>query len=112
MCRESFERVGYLLQEAVGYHGGVIVATPEEVKEYLAEELGRTVSESAIEHFALTLRPRGMAISAFRCRNGAIIMIRDIAKFPEGDAVKLQRAYLAPGAMYALNEQSALASTH
>ena len=106
MCRVSFEKVGQLLRHSVGCHGGVLVATPGEIKSHLQDEVGREVDPSAIDHFALTLARWGMAISPYGDTKGAVVMLRDVEKYPlVKDVLRLSSVHIAPEAKVALNER-------
>lgn len=106
MCRVSFEKVGQLLRHSVDCHGGVLVATREEIVRHLQRELGREVDPSAIAHFALTLGCRGMAISPYGDTKGAVVMLRDVEKYPlVKDVLRLSSVHIAPEAKAVLNER-------
>ena len=105
MCRVSFNQVGELLRHSVGCHGGVLVATPGEIVRHLQRELDRKVDPSAIDHFALTLGRWGMAISPYGDTRGAVVMLRDVKKFPlVKDVTRLSSVHIAPEAKVVLNE--------
>lgn len=105
MCRVSFEKVGQLLKHSVGCHGGVLVATREEVKRHLQREVGREVDSSAIDHFAVTLGRWGMAISPYGNTGGEVVMLRDVKKYPlVKDVLRLSSVHIAPEAKVVLNE--------
>ena len=105
MCRVSFYKVGQLLREFVDFHGGVLVATPGEIKRDIQGELGDQVDPSAIEHFALVLVAWGMAISPYRDTKGAVVMLRDVKEYPRyEDVFRLGGVHIAPEAKAVLNE--------
>lgn len=105
MCRVSFAAVGELLSHSVGCHGGVLVATPGEIVRHLQRELDREVDPSAIDHFALTLARWGMAISPYGDTKGAVVMLRDVEKYPLAeDVLHLPGVHIAPEAKVVLNE--------
>lgn len=104
MCRVSFYKVGQLLREFVDLHGGVLVATPGEIKRDIQGELGDQVDPSAIDHFPLALARWGMAISPYGdTPRGAVVMLRDVKKHPR-DVLHLGGAHIAPEAKAVLNE--------
>lgn len=106
MCRVSFYKVGQLLREFVDLHGGVLVATPGEIKRDIQGELGDQVDPSAIDHFPLALARWGMAISPYGdTPRGAVVMLRDVKKHPlVKDVLRLSSVHIAPEAKVVLNE--------
>lgn len=112
MCQESFKKVGELLGDAVDVHGGVLVATPGEIKEHLYKELGNSVVSSAIEHFALALRKRGLESAPHPdAPLGGVVVIRDTTKYPspqDGYRKGKKRTCIFPEARLFLSERRAL----
>ena len=108
MCRISFNKVGQLLRDVVDCHGGVLVATREEVQEHLRRELGGEVEESAINRYSLALRPQEIASSPHPMfGDGAVVVLWDTRKHPtSSEALQgVRKMNIAPGAQFALNER-------
>lgn len=92
MCRESFSQIGQLLKDAVGTHGGALVATPDEIREYLRKEgqdywltTGqRGLTPSAVERYALVLRTVGLATCPHpEFPSGEVVVLRDTRRYPQ-----------------------------
>lgn len=75
MCQKDFEKIAALLKDAVNFHGGIVVATREEIVEYLQQEVGIEVPDSAIEHFPLCVRRCGVGITPHKSfKDGSVVV--------------------------------------
>lgn len=88
MCQKDFEKIAALLKDAVNFHGGIVVATREEIVEYLQQEVGIEVPDSAIEHFPLCVRRCGVGITPHKSfKDGSVVVLWDTEKYPDSENV-------------------------
>ncbi len=107
MCRASFDMVGRVLEDMVDIHGGVLVASREEIIEFLREELGDVVDDQTIIHYALALGRHDMGTAPHALfTDGAVVVLRDTDKYPyPWDAPTKGAAHIAPDAKRLIHEQ-------
>ena len=105
MCHESFKKVAAAIRSAVDSHGGTMVATRQEVEEFLSDELRGEVNESAVKLFPLCLKTQSVGIYPYAETGGAVIVLHCIEKYPDPKKVPVSgKMHVLPDARFYLKE--------